>query len=226
MRWGERVLSVLSNPNLAFFLLMFGFYGILFEFYSPGWGISGTLGAVCLVLAFFGLAVLPINYAGLILIVLAVGLFVAEAFFTSFGMLTIGGAVCLILGAIMLVDTPMPMLRVSLSVVVPFAIASAILALFLGSRVVGTLRTRVLTGAEGMLGETAVVEGTFEKRLDRYEGVVGVHGELWRAQSAQPLADGAEVHVVSRKDLTLTVESVESARSAGRFDASKQTDDS
>jgi membrane-bound serine protease (ClpP class) len=226
MRWGERVLSVLSNPNLAFFLLMFGFYGILFEFYSPGWGISGTLGAVCLVLAFFGLAVLPINYAGLILIVLAVGLFVAEAFFTSFGMLTIGGAVCLILGAIMLVDTPMPMLRVSLSVVVPFAIASAILAFFLGSRVVGTLRTRVLTGAEGMLGETAVVEGTFEKRLDRYEGVVGVHGELWRAQSAQPLADGAEVHVVSRKDLTLTVEGVESVRSAGRFDASKQTDDS
>jgi len=218
MGWGERILSVLSNPNLAFFLMMFGFYGILFEFYSPGWGISGTLGAICLVLAFFGLAVLPINYAGLILIVLAIGLFVAEAFFTSFGMLTIGGAVCLILGALMLVDTPTPVLRVSLTVVVPFAIASAILAFFLGSRVVSTLRSRVLTGAEGMLGERGVADGTFEQRGDRYHGRVRVHGEFWRADSAHPLSDGADVQVVGQEGLTLTV--------AGRPAAANQTDDS
>jgi membrane-bound serine protease (ClpP class) len=219
MWWGERVLSVLSNPNFAFLLLMFGFYGILFEFYSPGWGISGTLGAVCLVLAFFGLAVLPINYAGLVLILLAVGLFVAEAFFTSFGMLTIGGAVCLILGALMLVDTPMPVMRVSLSLVVPFAAASAILAFFLGSRVMKSHRTRVRTGAEGMLGEKAVVKGTFEKRYDTFEGVVAVHGELWRAQSARPLPDGTEVRVTGQKNLTLSVQEAHLAATVGTGDS-------
>lgn len=206
MWWGERILSVLSNPNIAFFLMMFGFYGILFEFYSPGWGISGTLGAVCLVLAFFGLAVLPINYAGLVLILLAIGLFVAEAFFTSFGMLTVGGAICLVLGAIMLVDTPIPTMRVSLSVVIPFAIASGVLALFLGGRVLKSHRSRVRTGAEGMIDELGVAEGAFEKSHNKFEGRVAVHGELWRAESAQPLTDGDEVRVVGQRDLTLTVE--------------------
>ena len=205
MWWGEKILTVLSNPNLAFLLLMLGFYGILFEFYTPGWGISGTLGAVCLVLAFFGLAVLPVNYAGLILIFLALGLFVAEAFFTSFGMLTLGGAVCLVLGGIMLVDSPLPSMRVSLSVVIPVAIASAVIAFFLLGTALRAQRTRVQTGAETLFNETGRAEDVFEQRHGRYEGMVSVHGELWKAVSPHPIESGDEVTITDRQNLILFV---------------------
>ncbi len=104
MWWGERLLCVISDPNVALVLMLFGFYGVLFEMYSPGWGVAGTLGVVSLVLAFFGLSVLPINYAGLALIAIAMALFVAEAFVTSFGALAVGGIVCLILGGTMLIE--------------------------------------------------------------------------------------------------------------------------
>lgn len=205
MWWGEMLLSVISNPNIAFLLLMLGFYGLLFEFYSPGWGISGTLGAICIILAFFGLAVLPINYAGLALIFLGIGLFVAEAFFTSFGILTVGGAVCLILGGIMLVDTPVPIMRISWSVVVPVAIASAAIAFFLVSRVVKTHRTRVQTGEEGLLEEIGVVFEPFKEKEGQYAGVVQIHGEIWQAVCTRPLRSGDEVNILSRTNLTLNV---------------------
>ena len=105
MWWGEQFLAVISNPNVVMFLLMFGVYGILFEFYSPGWGVAGTLGVVSLVLALFGMSLLPVNYAGLALIILGLTMFVAEAIVTSFGAVTIGGIICLILGGMMLVDS-------------------------------------------------------------------------------------------------------------------------
>jgi len=205
MWWGEMLLSVLSNPNIAFLLLMLGSYGLMFEFYSPGWGISGTLGAICIILAFFGLSVLPINYAGLALIFLGIGLFVAEAFFTSFGILTVGGAVCLILGGIMLVDSPFPVMRISLSVVVPVAIASAVVALFLVSRVVKTHRTRVQTGEEGLLEETGVAFESFQENEGQYTGAVQIHGEIWQAVATSPVKNGDEVDILSRTNLTLNV---------------------
>jgi len=212
MWWGERILSLLSNPNLAFLLLMLGFYGILFEFYTPGWGVAGTTGIICLVLAFFGLAVLPVNYAGLVLIFLAVGLFVAEAFFPSFGMLTVGGAVCLILGGIMLVDSPFSVMRVSLSVIIPVAIGSGAVAFFLAGRALHSFRIPVQTGAEGMLGETGTAAESFVERNGSYAGTVLVHGEIWRAESDHQIAEGERVRIITCQGLTLTVTNA-SARS-------------
>ncbi|WP_457651820.1 NfeD family protein [Rhodocaloribacter sp.] len=209
MWWGERLLGILSNPNVAFLLLMFGFYGILFEFYSPGWGIAGTLGVICLVLSFFGLAVLPINYAGLALIGLALGMFVAEAFFTSYGALTLGGVVCLVLGGVMLVDTPVPVMRVSLSVLLPVAAATALVTFFLMTRIFKAQRSRVRTGVEALLNEEAVAVEAFRPEGAHYRGMVRIHGELWRAEASVPVAAGARLRPTGRKGLTLTVAPIE-----------------
>jgi membrane-bound serine protease (ClpP class) len=141
MWWGERVLGVLSNPNVAFILMMVGFYGILFELYTAGWGVGGTVGMVSLLLAFFGLAVLPVNYAGLALIGLGLSLFVAEVFVPSFGLLTFGGVTCLILGGLMLVDTSVEFMQISAWVVVPVALATGAIAVFLVPYIYLTLPT-------------------------------------------------------------------------------------
>lgn len=208
MWWGEKLLGVLSNPNVAFLLLMFGFYGIVFEFYSPGWGVAGTLGAICLILAFFGLSVLPINMAGLALVALGLGLFVAEAFFASHGALTLGGTVCLVLGGLMLVDTPVPVMRVSLSVLLPLALATALISLFLMTRVFRSHRTPVRTGSESLMGETAVALDDFTPEAGRFRGTVRIHGEIWQAVAERPVAAGTRLRVRERHGLTLTVEPV------------------
>ena len=215
MWWGERLLGVLSNPNVAFLLLMFGFYGILFEFYTPGWGVGGTLGAICLVLGFFGMAVLPISYAGLALIVLALGLFVAEAFVTSFGALTLGGAVCLILGGLMLVDSPIEVMRVSASVVVPVALATAVITFFLVGSVVKAMRAQVQTGTEAMLGTEAVAQQAFAAKEGAYQGLVLTHGELWKAVSQKPVTPGDILEVDQREGLTLFVHATGRRRDDG-----------
>jgi membrane-bound serine protease (ClpP class) len=205
MWWGEKVLAVISNPNVAMLLLMFGVYGILYELYSPGWGVSGTLGVVSLVLAFFGLSVLPINYAGLALVAVALCLFAAEAFVTSYGALTVSGIVCLILGGTMLVDTPHEFLRVSQSVLIPIAVATGLIVAFLLSSVVKAQRSRVLTGGEGLIGLHGTAPDKFSPRDDHYEGQVFVRGEIWRAVSAEPIASGQAIEVDKRQGLTLTV---------------------
>jgi membrane-bound serine protease (ClpP class) len=206
MWWGERLLSVISDPNVALLLMIFGVYGILFEFYSPGWGVAGTLGVVSLVLGFFGLSVLPVNYAGLALILIALSLFAAEAFVTSYGALAIGGIVCLILGGTMLVDSPTGFLHVSLEVLVPIALATALITVFLVSQVVKAQRSRVQTGGEALVGEQAVAQDEFTEQEDRFVGQVHVHGEFWRALSPIRIARGQHVRVAGRDGLTLLVD--------------------
>ena len=203
MWWGDQVLAVISNPNVAFMLLMFGFYGILFEFYTPGWGVGGTVGAICLVLGFFGMAVLPINYAGLALMALALGLFVAEAFVPAFGALTIGGVVCLVLGGLMLVDSPIEVMQVSATVVIPVALATAAITVFLVGSVVKAMRGRVQTGSEAMMGTEAVAQEAFTAQDGRYQGLVLTHGELWKAVSTTPVAAGDILEIDSREGLML-----------------------
>jgi len=216
MWWGEAILALLSNPNLAFLLLVFGFYGILFELSHPGWGVAGTLGVVCLVLAFFALAVLPVNYVGLVLIVVALAMFVAEAFVTSFGALTLGGVVCLVLGGLMLVESPGGFLRVSVEVVVPVAIATAAITVFLVSRIVRAHRSPVQTGSEGLVGVEAVAVETFvAEGTGRFRGMVRVHGEYWRARAGSALAAGESVRVRGRDGLVLLVEVAEGTGESG-----------
>jgi membrane-bound serine protease (ClpP class) len=208
MWWGERVLAAIANPTLALLLLVFGFYGVLFELYTPGWGVPGTVGAVCLILGFFALAVLPVNFVGVALIVIALAMFVAEAFVTSFGLLTLGGLACLITGGLMLVDSPAGFLRVSLSVLIPVALATAAVTVFLAGGAVRSWRIPVQTGFESMTGSVAIADEDFAAEGDHYTGTVRTRGELWRAVSETPAAAGEAVEILGREGLTLRVRSV------------------
>lgn len=206
MWWGEKLLATISNPNVAILLLFFGVYGILFEFYSPGWGVAGTLGIISLILGFFSLSVLPVNYSGLALILIALAMFVAEAFITSYGALAIGGVICLILGGTMLVDSPGGFMYVSLEIVIPLAISTALITVFLVSQIVKTHRNKVQTGAESMTGTDAVAQDDFCSEADGYAGQVQTHGEYWRARSPHKITKGQHVRVTGRQGLTLLVD--------------------
>jgi membrane-bound serine protease (ClpP class) len=208
MWWGDRILAVLANPNIAFLLMILGFYGILLEFYSPGWGIAGTLGVIFLVLGFFSMAVLPINYVGLLLVGIGLALFVAEAFFTSFGMLTLGGIICLTVGGLMLVDSPPGFLRISIWTVAPIALATAVVTVFLVSRIVHAHRASTRTGTEGMVGLKAVAEDEFVSRNGHHTGLVRAHGELWNAISTEAVHAGQALRVDGSRGLTLLVSPV------------------
>jgi membrane-bound serine protease (ClpP class) len=204
--WGERVLTMIAQPNVAFLLMIFGFYGILFELYSPGWGVSGTLGVVCIVLAMFGLAVLPVNHLGLALVAIALGLMVAEVFVTSYGALAVAGAACLVVGGVMLVDSPGGFARVSLGVLLPVSLATMVITLLLVGGIIRSHRAPVTTGAEGLMGRRGRVIDDFRRHNDSYQGTVAIHGERWRAVSQQPLKGDDVCQVTGREGLTLTVE--------------------
>lgn len=205
MWWGERLLSTLSNPNIAFLLLLLGFYGLLFELYAPGWGISGTLGAMCLVLGFSGLALLPINIASLGLILLGLGLFVAEAFVPNYGVLTLGGVTCLILGGLMLVEVLSGLPRVSPALIIPFALATGSITFFLIGKGIKAQRARPRTGSEGLEGASATAQTDFTAEGLVFYGFVLVRGELWKATSSAPLVAGQSVTIVERQNLVLNV---------------------
>ncbi|MGE3274805.1 MAG: nodulation protein NfeD [Vicinamibacterales bacterium] len=205
MWWGDQILSALANPNLAFMLLMLGFYGLLFELYTAGWGVGGTVGIICLVLGFFAMAVLPINYVGLVLLVIGLALFVAEGFIVSHGLLAAGGALAVGVGGLMLVDSPPGFMRVSPWLVLPVALASAVVAGFLVTAVVRAHRAPPATGGEDLPGALAHAAGAFRAERDHWSGLVRVHGELWRATSAGPVDDGAPLRVEHREGLLLRV---------------------
>lgn len=198
----ERLIGAVADPNVAFILLMLGILGIYVEFNAPGLIVPGVLGGIALLLGVTGLAVLPINWVGVALLVLAVGFFILEAKFTSHGILGVGGALAMVLGAILLVDGP-PAMRIQLSTALGLAIPMTGIALFLTSLVLRTRRDKVVTGTTGMLNlvGTALTELT-------PGGTVQVHGEYWTAISNAPVAPGARVRVVSIDGLTLRVEPI------------------
>ncbi|WP_272481624.1 NfeD family protein, partial [Rhodothermus marinus] len=208
--WGERILAALSNPNIAFLLLMLGFYGLLFELYTPGWGIPGTLGAIFLMLGFYGLSILPVNYVGLALLVLGLGMLVAEAFVPSFGLLTVGGVACLILGGLMLVESPMGFPKVSAALVVPVALATALIALFLLGNALRIQRRPARVGDETLIGQQAVAREDFTPEGDHFQGYVFIHGEWWRACSTAPVRAGQPVRIDRREGLCLWVSPISS----------------
>jgi membrane-bound serine protease (ClpP class) len=205
MWWGEQVLATLANPTLAFLLLMFGFYGILFELYTPGWGVGGTIGVVCLALGFFAMSVLPVNFVGLALIAIALMMFIAEAFVTSFGFLSIGGVICLILGGVMLVDSPAGFMRIPLWTLIPTALATAAITFFLVGAIVKAQRAPLQTGSETMTGTQAIADETFLSDGTHYSGMVRAHGELWQAESKTPVEAGDELLIERREGLRLYV---------------------
>ncbi len=193
-------LNVLAHPNIAYILLMLGFYGLLFEFTHPGIGFPGIAGAICLVLAFFGLQVLPTNYAGVALIVLAIVLFIAEVKITSYGLLTLGGLVSLFFGSLILFASPYQYMRVSLPIIVAFVGATLVISMGLAYLVIRSHRRRAKTGEEGLVGERGTVQS-----VHGAHGKVFVHGEIWDAQFDGEINEGDEVEVIKVEGMKLFV---------------------
>lgn len=188
---GDNLLSVIAHPNIAYLLFLLGLVGIYFELSHPGAILPGVLGGIAILLAFFALSVLPVNYVGILLILLAIVFFIAEVKVASYGLLTVAGLVSFVLGSLMLIDSPIPAMRVGLAVVLPAALMVAAVVIFLLTRVVRAHRARPITGADGLVGEEGAVAVALEP-----EGKVFVHGEYWDAVADSPIAAGALVVVV------------------------------
>jgi membrane-bound serine protease (ClpP class) len=197
----QKFLSLLADPNIALILFGLGTLGLMIELYSPGLILPGIVGVISLALFFLSVQVLPINYAGLLLIIFAVVLFVLELKVTSYGLLTIGGVVSLALGATMLIDSPVPELQVSLKVITTIVAMVAVTMAFLLWLVVRLHRTSPVTGVQGLLQEI----GTAQTDLDP-GGQVFVHGEIWRAVAQQKIEKGEKVRVTGVDGLTLQVD--------------------
>jgi len=195
MTFRQRFLLTIANPNLAYILLMIGLLGLYFEFSHPGAILPGVLGGISLLLAVFAFQILPINYVGLALILLAVILFILEIKVQSFGMLAVGGIAAMIIGSLMLIKAPITELRPSLSYVLPVVLAMSLIVIFLLSLVFKAHRRRPMTGREGLIGET----GTARTDLSP-TGRVFVHGGLWEAEADGPVRAGEKVKVVEFLD--------------------------
>lgn len=200
MNWRQRVLSLVATPEVLFLLLLGALAGLGAELSHPGLILPGVVGVLCLVLFLFATQIVPVNAAGVLLILLAVGLFVAEAKVASYGLLTVGGIVAMILGGLMLVESPVPEMRVGLQVLVPATLAVAALAVTLVRLLLRSRRLPVTTGHEGLLG----LVGRAETQLDP-EGWVLVGGEFWRARAGGRVPAGGRVVVTSVEGLTLGV---------------------
>lgn len=199
-----RILRTISNPNVAYILMMIGLAGLYFELSNPGAIFPGVIGGIALILAFFAFQTLPINTVGILLILLAIVLFVMEVKITSYGLLSLSGILCLSLGSLMLFDSPDPAFRLSLQVLLPTVILVSGFFLAVIWLVLKSQTARSQTGSAGLVGEVGVV-----KQALAPEGKVLVHGELWKATSNVQLAPGDMVRVVSVSGLTLGVEPVE-----------------
>jgi membrane-bound serine protease (ClpP class) len=196
----EHVLDALMDPNLAFLLLVIGALALYVEFNHPGAVIPGTIGVIFILLAVFALNLLPTRFAAIALILGAFALFAAEAKFASHGVLTVGGIILLTLGGLLLVDAPIPQMRVHLITALAVSIPFGIITAFLMSIAIRARRNKVVTGAQGLVGETGVAQTALSP-----QGKVFVHGELWDAIASTPLAVGELVRVSKVDGLTLEV---------------------
>jgi len=198
--WRTRFLAIITNPNIAYILMLLGIYGIIFELMSPGAIFPGVLGAVALVVGLFALNLLPINYAGIGLVLLGIGLMAAEALTPSVGLLGIGGVAVFALGSLFMFDGDIPGFQLSLPVVAAAAAASGILLAVVLASVVRAHRRQVVTGADRLIGARGIVLAWSQSG-----GQVRIHGERWRARSDEPLAPGSPIQVTGRDGLTLIV---------------------
>ena len=200
MSFKYRFLSTISDPNVAYILMMLGFYGILFEIYSPGAIFPGVIGGICIILAFYSFSAIPISFAGLGLILLGIIFFILEIKVVSHGALSLAGVISLILGSVMLIDLPSGWLSISwLSILVVVAVT---VLFFVGvlSYAIKAQLSRVRTGVEGLIGEEGVAKTDVKEK-----GKVHVHGELWNAQSEEPIGEGERVIVTEVKGMIVKV---------------------
>ena len=199
--WRTQLLAIITNPNVAYILMLIGIYGILFEFYSPGLVGPGVIGAICLILALYSFQILPVNYGGLALTLLGVALIVAETVTPTFGILGIGGIFAFVIGSVMLIDTDVPGFEIAWELIGGVALVASILLLTTLTMLMRSRNRAVVSGMEQMIGSTGEV-----RDWSGTEGNVLVHGERWRARSDRPLVPGQSVKVTKADGLTLIVQ--------------------
>jgi len=202
MNWREKFLGTISDPNITYILMMIGVFGIMFELFNPGAILPGVVGAISLILAFYSFQTLPINYAGLALIILAIILFIAEIKIMSHGLLAIGGIISLFLGSVMLISSPFEIASISLSVIITTVIVAAVFFLGIIGLGLRAQQRKSATGVEGMIGE----EGSVISEIKPGEvGQVHVHGEIWKATANEALKVGEKIEVESFSNWILKV---------------------
>jgi membrane-bound serine protease (ClpP class) len=195
-----RVLAALSDPNIAYILMILGIYGLIFELSNPGAILPGVVGAICLILAFYAFQALPINYAGLLLILLGIILFIAEIKVPSYGMLTVGGIVAMALGSLMLVRTEIPYMRISYLVILPSVLATALFVALVIGMAWKAHHRQPTTGMEGLIGLIGVAKTDIAPK-----GQILLQGELWEADSSENIKEGEEVEVTGINGLKLHI---------------------
>ncbi|WP_447978701.1 NfeD family protein [Candidatus Nitrospira bockiana] len=203
MDWRMELLQALSDPNIAYLLMTIGTIGLLAELYNPGAILPGIVGAISLILGFYSLQSLPVNYAGVLLLLLGVIFFVLEATVTSYGLLAIGGVISMVLGSLMLIKTDAPFLQISWSVIIPVVSLAALFSLAIVGMGLRAMRRQPMTGREGMVGQVGVARTSLSP-----QGKIVVRGEIWDAVSEQPVSAGDAVEVTGIEGLKLFVRAV------------------
>lgn len=210
--WRSRLLAIITNPNVAYILMLVGVYGLIYEFANPGMILPGVAGTICLVLALYAFQVLPINYAGLALMLLGIGFMVGEVFVPSFGALGIGGVIAFVIGSVMLLETDIPGYGISVPLIGFFSLLSASLLMFVLAMAIKARQRPVVSGMEELIGAEGIVLDDFETT-----GRIRIHSESWEAQSSAPMHAGQKVRVTAINGLHLTIEPVKQpAESATR----------
>ena len=204
MSWRDKLLDVISNPQIAYYLLMLGGMGIFFELSNPGAILPGVVGGIFLILAFYALHVLPVNYAGLALILFAIILFIAEIKVVSHGLLAVGGIISLLLGSLMLFQSPAEYMRISLSVIIPAVLVTSAFFIFAATMAIRARLTKPTTGMEGLVGEEGIASTDISP-----EGKVSIHGEFWNVVSDNNIEKGEKVQVIGVDNLKLKVKKIE-----------------
>jgi len=198
--WRSRLLGVISDPNIAYILMLLGVYGLFFELANPGFVLPGVIGGISLLLALFAFQVLPINMAGLGLIGLGIAFMIAEAFVPSFGVLGLGGVIAFGAGSVMLMDASVPGYGISMALIGSLSLLSALLFILIGGMAAKARKRPVVSGAEELSHDTGIALESFE-----HSGHVQVHGETWQAKSDQPVHQGDAIRVIGRDGLILEI---------------------
>ncbi len=197
----HKILNLISDPNIAYILMLLGFYGLFFELTNPGSIFPGVIGGICLILAFYAFQTLPVNYAGLLLIILAIILFILEVKIISHGVLTIGGIIAMIIGSLMLFESPAPFMKLSLYIILPAVIITTLFFTLTFGLAFKAYRRRPVTGPEGLIG----IDGVADTDISKDRGMVLLHGERWSAYSDEPVSKGEKIIVEAVSGLKVKV---------------------
>jgi membrane-bound serine protease (ClpP class) len=201
MGFRQKILNLISDPNIAYILMLLGFYGLFFELTNPGSIFPGVIGGISLILAFYSFQTLPVNYAGLLLIILAIILFVLEIKIVSHGVLTIGGIIAMIIGSLMLFESPSPFMKLSLYIILPAVLITALFFTLTIRLAYKAYKRKPVTGSEGLIGEA----GLASTDISKDEGMVLLHGERWAAYSDESISKGEKIVIEAVSGLKVKV---------------------